>query len=239
MPHAVARLRTERLTRTFRPFLARGSATVRCPGCRLGFAYCLCALRPTVPTRAGVCLVMHDIEPLKPSNTGWLVADVVPDTEAFFWSRTAADPRLLAVLDDPKWQPYVVFPEDRAAPERVVREVAPADGRRPLFVVLDATWSTANKMFRRAPYLDRLPVLTLAPEHVSRYRLRCTGRDAQLCTAEVVSMCLDLAGDAPAARALDAWLDVFISHTIDSRAGRPPDLATEAHARLAALPRTV
>jgi DTW domain-containing protein YfiP len=34
-------------------------------------------------THAGVCLIMDDIERLKPSNTGWLVADVVANTFAF------------------------------------------------------------------------------------------------------------------------------------------------------------
>ena len=58
-----------------------------------------------MPTRAGVCLIMGDIEPLKPSNTGWLVADVVADTAAFGWSRTAVDPALLALLADRSGSP--------------------------------------------------------------------------------------------------------------------------------------
>ena len=69
--HAVARLRSERLARSAKPFLARGGPKgERCAGCRLVPSHCLCALRPQVPTRAGMCLLMADIEPLKPSNTG-------------------------------------------------------------------------------------------------------------------------------------------------------------------------
>jgi len=89
MPHAVSRLRTARLARSVKPFLARGgSRLAHCPGCRLIPSHCLCDLRPAITTRAGVCLIMCDIEPLKPSNTGWLIADVVPDTWAFGWART-------------------------------------------------------------------------------------------------------------------------------------------------------
>ena len=120
-----------------------------------------------MPTRAGVCLLMAEFEPLKPSNTGWLVADVVPDTLAFAWSRTAVDPALLALLADPRWQPLVVFPGEFAAPERVVTELPPATGgqaRRPLFILLDGTWAEARKAFRKSPYLDRFPVLSLQPE---------------------------------------------------------------------------
>ena len=94
MTHAVARLRAARLALRTKPFIARGSRAERCTGCRVIASHCLCALRPVLPTHAGVCLIMADIEPLKPSNTGWLIADVVPDTAAFGWTRTAVDPGL-------------------------------------------------------------------------------------------------------------------------------------------------
>lgn len=110
MSHAVARLRAERLARSNKPFIARGSRAVRCPDCRVIASHCLCAFKPKVTADAGMCLVMHDTEPLKPTNTGWLIADLVEDTSAFGWLRTDVDPRLLALLDDPKWQPYIVFP---------------------------------------------------------------------------------------------------------------------------------
>ena len=98
-PHAVSRLRTARLARSSKPFLARGGPRgERCAGCRLVPSHCLCALCASVPTRAGICLIMADIEPLKPSNTGWLIADVVTDTFAFGWARTEVDPALLTLL---------------------------------------------------------------------------------------------------------------------------------------------
>lgn len=70
MSHAVSRLRQERLARSLKPFVARGSRMPRCEGCRLLPSYCMCAWRPRVEARAGMCLVMHDIEALKPTNTG-------------------------------------------------------------------------------------------------------------------------------------------------------------------------
>ena len=237
-PHAVSRLRAERLARSAKPFLARGGPKgERCAGCRLVPSHCICALRPQVPTRAGVCLLMADIEPLKPSNTGWLIADVVADTYAFGWARTEVQPGLLALLADPQWQPYVVFPGEFVAPERVVTQVAPADasdGKRPLFILLDATWPEARKMFRKSPYLDRFPVLSLAPEQISRYQLRRSRRDDHFCTSEVASLCLELAGEAQAAQVLDAYLDVFTHHYLQSKHQLPPDLGGAAHAQFRA-----
>ena len=236
-PHAVARLRTARLARSAKPFLARGGPRgERCPGCRLVPSHCVCSLHPVVPTRAGVCLLMADIEPLKPSNTGWLIADVVPDTFAFGWARTEVDPALLALLADPQWQPVVVFPGEFVAPERVVIEVAAAGasaGKRPLFILLDATWPEARKMFRKSPYLDRFPVLSLQPEQISRYQLRRSRRDDHFCTAEVAGLCLDLAGEPQAAQVLQTYLDVFTHHYLQAKHQLPPDWQGEAHQRLA------
>ena len=243
-PHAVSRLRSARIARSTKPFLARGgSRLAHCDGCRLILSHCLCALRPPVPTGAGVCLLMCDTEPLKPSNTGWLIADVVADTTAFGWARTEVDPALLALLADPQWQPYVVFPGEFVAPGRLVTQVLPdfalplldaptASTKRPLFVLLDATWPEARKMFRKSPYLDHLPVLSLQPEQVSRYQLRRSRRTDHFCTAEVAALCLALAGDTLAADTLEAYLDVFSTHYLLAKQQLPVNWQGPAHLRL-------
>lgn len=238
-PHAVSRLRTARLARSSKPFLARGgSRAERCAGCRLVISHCLCALRPAIPVWAGMCLIMADIEALKPSNTGWLVADVVPDTFAFGWLRTEVDAALLALLTDPQWQPYLVFPGALGATGRIVTDVQTSGvnhTKRPLFVLLDATWPEARKMFRKSPYLDKLPVLSLQGEQISNYKLRRSQREAQFCTSEVAAMCLALAGEQLAAQTLEAYLDVFTHHYLRAKQQLPVDGRGAAHQRLSAL----
>ena len=237
VPHAVSRLRTARLARSAKPFLARGgNKGARCPGCRLVPSHCICALRASWPTHAGMCLLMADIEPLKPSNTGWLIADVVQDTFAFGWARTEVDPALLALLADPQWQPVVVFPGEFVEPERVTETAqTPAAGKRPLFILLDATWPEARKMFRKSPYLNALPVLSLNPEQVSNYKLRRSRRGDHFCTSEVAALCLHLAGEAPAAHAMQAWLEVYTHHYLQAKHQLPPDLEGPAHSQLRGL----
>ena len=234
MMHAVARLREVRLARSRKPFVARGSNVPRCPHCRVPLSHCLCAMRPDVPTRAGMCLIMADIEPLKPSNTGWLIADVVKDSFAFGWARTEVDPALLELLADPQWDPYLVFPAEFSEPQRVVTEVQQRAGKRPLFVLLDATWPEACKMFRKSPYLNHLPVLSLHSERLSRYHLRRSKRDDHYCTSEVASLCLDLAAEAHAAQVLDAYLDVFTHHYLHAKRCVAPNLQSAVHQRLQA-----
>ena len=247
IPHAVSRQRTERLARSSKPFLARGGPRgERCAGCRLLPSHCLCALRPAVPTRAGVCLLMGDVEALKPSNTGWLIADVVADTFAFGWARTEVDPALLTLLADPQWQPYVVFPGEFVAAARVVTQLIEGNnsarggeyaafGKRPLFILLDATWPEARKMFRKSPYLDNFPVLSLQSEQISRYKLRRSRRDDHFCTSEVAALCLELAGETAAAQALEAYLDVFTHHYLRAKSQLPPQWDGAEHTQLKAL----
>jgi DTW domain-containing protein YfiP len=204
---------------------------------------------------------MADIEPLKPTNTGWLIADVVSDTFAFGWARTETDPALLALLSDPQWQPYLVFPGEYVAAERVVHEVqeqvkgqeqeqetsqaqqapgavgslCPGSVKRPLFVLLDATWGEARKMFRKSPYLDHLPVLSLQPDHISQYKLRRSRRDDHFCTSEVASLCLSLAGEDHAAQTLETYLEVFTHHYLQAKNQLPVAWDDAAHQRLVAL----
>lgn len=215
---------------------------------------------------------MHDIEPLKPSNTGWLIADVVRDTFAFGWARTEVSPDLLALLADPQWLPMVVFPGEFVDAQRVVREVprglrhAAGDAthdfageasdsrfitchaehrlseplalhfeKRPLFILLDGTWPEASKMFRKSPYLALLPVLSLEPEHISRYKLRRSNREDHFCTAEVAALCLSLSCEAHAAQTLEAYLDVFTHHYLQAKHQLPFNADHEAHLRLQAL----
>jgi DTW domain-containing protein YfiP len=183
-----------------------------------------------------------------------LVADVVAETFAFGWSRTATDAALPALLNDPQWQPYVVFPKEYAALDRVVHTVeatiqatVEAPGRfpggidrRPLFILLDATWSQARKMFRKSPYLDALPVLDLqadpvSPYQATPYRLRRSRRDDHFCTSQVAAQCLALAGEHLAAQTLDAYLEVFSHHYLQARRQLPVAWDSAAHRRLREL----
>ena len=184
---------------------------------------------------------MADIEALKPSNTGWLVADVVRDTFAFGWTRTEVDPALIALLADPQWQSYLVFPGEALAEGRLIMQTLLAEpaktdgGKRPLFILLDGTGPEARKMFRKSPYLDHLPVLSLQGDQLSSYRLRNSGRGDHFCTSEVAALCMDLADEPHAAQTLAAYLDVFSNHYLQAKNQQPVDLDDAAHQLLRSL----
>ena len=230
--NSVACLRDEREEESTKPYLARGSRAPRCHSCRVIESHCLCRWRPKVQAQSGVCLVMTKKEVFKPSNTGWLIADVIQDNHAFVWSRTEVDEKLIALLNDPQWQPYLVFPGEYVAAERVTDTVSINENKRPLFVLIDATWTEARKIFRKSAYFDSIPILSLIPEQLSRYKLRRSTRSEHLCTAEVAALCFDLAGDTEAASALSCYFDVFSQHYLGAKNQLPLDLQSDAHQEL-------
>jgi DTW domain-containing protein YfiP len=226
--HAVHQLHQYRKSISTTTYKARGQRVIRCPLCQLAQQFCICDIAPKqeeIKTTAGFLLLMYDTEVLKPSNTGKLIADLVPDTFAFLWSRTQENPELLTVLRDEKWFPMVVFPQEYADEGRKVftNQVTCPDGKRPLFIMLDGSWREAKKMFRKSPYLDQFPMVSFdASTHLnednspltpvgqdSRYTVRKTELEHQFSTAEVAARVLEMHGERKNAQLLDLWFDVF------------------------------
>ncbi len=215
--NAVHQLYLHRKSISTTVYNSRGWKVKRCEKCRIGLSHCICELTPKVKSNAGFLLLMYDTEILKPSNTGKLIADVVPDTYAFLWSRTEENKKLLSLLDDDQWQPFVVFPEQYADDGReVINDTVKVNtGKRPLFIMLDGSWREAKKMFRKSPYLNKFPVVSFNPdmtennELISRYQIRQAVVSNQFATAEVAARVLDMFGEQTNANLLDLWFDVF------------------------------
>ncbi len=203
-----------------KPFIARGSRIERCPRCLLGQRACICEYKIAGQAEACFVLLMHHNERFKPTNTGRLIADCFSDTKIFEWSRTEPAPEFLQLLQDVRYQPYLVFPEGDDYQHRMVTY----DGsqKRPLFILLDGTWRQARRMFRHSSYLQGLPVITL-PElpSSSRYHLRKAVEPGQLCTAEVAAELLAMIGDGVGAEVLMAYFEVFNEHYRAARLSRP------------------
>ncbi|CEP37643.1 MULTISPECIES: tRNA-uridine aminocarboxypropyltransferase [unclassified Halomonas] len=222
-----------------REFKARGSFVTRCDHCQLPVLNCLCPYQVKAESHAQVWLLTHPIEHYKPTNTGRLIRDVITTTQVFTWYRVAPDAQLAALLTDPRYAPFVIFPDDQPDyADRVVGidtvHAAKAQARIPVFIILDGTWRQARRMFRKSAYLDDLPVLPLKSERETRYRLRKPASKAHLCTAEVAIELLRQGGDTVAADVLDDYFEVFNDSYAASRLHHKIDPPTAAMRRLAA-----
>src|SRR5450830_1575252 len=105
-------------------------------------------------------------------------------------------------------------------------------GRRARVGLLDSTLFAARILVKKSPNLLPFPVLSLAPEQLSLYRLRRSKRDDHLCTAEVAAVCLGMAGETLAAQTLDAYLDVFSDHYLRAKQQIKVSWDDELHQRL-------
>ncbi|MGP9796436.1 tRNA-uridine aminocarboxypropyltransferase [Halomonas sp. 86] len=222
-----------------REFKARGSFVIRCEGCNLPALNCLCPYQVKADSHAQVWLLTHPLEHYKPTNTGRLIGDVLAQTQVFTWYRTVPDAQLTELLADPRYVPFVIFPDDQ--PDYADRVVgmdavhsAKQASRIPVFIILDGTWRQARRMFRKSAYLDALPVLPLHTERETRYRLRKPASKAHLCTAEVAIELLRQGGDNNAAAVLDDYFDVFNDSYAASRFYKKIAEPTEAMTRLLA-----
>jgi DTW domain-containing protein YfiP len=228
---------TEHLRPPRREFKARGSFVTRCENCQLPVLNCLCPYKVAAESVAQVWLLTHPLEHYKPTNTGRLIGDVLSETRSFTWYRMAPDAQLAALLKDPRYAPFVIFPDDQ--PDYADRVVgmeavhgAKHQARIPVFIILDGTWRQARRMFRRSAYLKNLPVLPLSTERETRYRLRKQASKAHLCTAEVAIELLRQGGDTVAADVLDDYFEVFNDSYAASRRHHKIDPPTAAMRRL-------
>ena len=153
--HAMHELYLHRKSLSTTEFRARGWKVIRCEICRLAQQNCICDLRTQANSQCSFLLIMSDNEVLKPSNTGRLIADIIPDTHAFIWHRTEPNQALLDVLNDEKYQPFLIFPSEYAHQDQVVHTEKPmvmATDKTPLFILIDSTWRQAKRIFRKSDY---------------------------------------------------------------------------------------
>lgn len=225
---AFQKLYTNRLSQSTRPFLARGGNTNRCVKCMLLPRLCLCKLNKLMTSNCAFLLLMYDDEILKPSNTGRLISHVIDNTFAYIWSRTEPNKEMLTLLNNPSYQPVIIFPDEYAHQDQTLlvqsRELK---GKSPLFILFDGSWAQAKKMFRKSPYLNNFPLLSFSPETISRYLVRKATKTNQLATAEVAARALDFMGETHSATTLDLVFETFTeNYLLGKEKKQLPDTAT-------------
>ncbi|MGB0894090.1 MAG: tRNA-uridine aminocarboxypropyltransferase [Parashewanella sp.] len=217
LKHCIHELYEYRKSLSTTSFNARGKNISRCNSCLQARTWCLCEHRRQLVSNASFVLLMYDDEVLKPSNSGRLIADLIPDTHAFLWSRVEVDPKVIALINHDDYQPIVIFPDSYNFNNRpsfstvqAVDAIAnKATNKKPLFILLDGCWREAAKMFRKSPYLNELPLLSFSPDFLANYAIRKGQREFQLGTAEVAALALESFGEHANAKALIAWTEVF------------------------------
>ncbi|MES2822842.1 MAG: DTW domain-containing protein [Pseudomonadota bacterium] len=227
-------VRAQCLAESTTPFLARGKSVTRCDSCQMASFACLCAWRPRLQSRCEFILLMHRIEVFKPTNTGRLIADVLPEqTHVFCWSRTEPAKELLALLRDKNRQCFIVFPADpnMIAEGKVNRKIVneiPGNKKIPTFILLDGTWKQSGRMFHLSRWLDDVACISLSDvllgDYVKSYTVRKSHQDSYLSTAEAAALCLELIDEQKNSAVLLNYFQLFNLHYLATRACCPPEI---------------
>jgi DTW domain-containing protein len=178
---------------------------------------CVCALIPRVVTRTRLVLVIHRIEARKPSNTGRLAAECLPNSEV--WVRGHAEAPSAPLDVDAASDAVFLFPHEGA---RSLVEFA--GSRRPItLIVPDGTWRQASKVRQRVPGLRDIPCVSLPPDAPSIYRLRAEAHDHGLATIEAIARAMGILEGVHVRRALEHVFRAMVERTLWARG----EIATE------------
>ena len=197
-----------------------------CSDCCLPQRGCICSLVPKIDSSSQFWLLTHDMEHDKPSNTGKLISLMWPETRIINWSRVSPDQELLALLEDQSEQVVLVFPEQYASEaqqqtqQQTMAQYSATEYQQTHFIILDATWQQARKIYRQSVYLQHLPLLSLSPESPSIYTLRRNRHSQHLCTAEVAALVLTEWNELDQALLLESLVQVYCDQYLWSRKGQ-------------------
>jgi len=225
-------LREKCLAKSSREFKARGKSVRRCSNCQLADYACICDYRPQLQSRSEFILLMHRNEVFKPTNTGRLIADVLPqNTHVACWSRTEPEPQLLALLKDERRRCFIVFPE--GDDNHCATSGLPQDDKINTFILLDGTWKQGRRMLTLSRWLDGIAVLAFPETLMRGYAVRKSEHRYQLSTAEAGGLCLQLTGETTQANRLFDYFTLFNQHYVATRMSTPP-VVSDLHHRLKA-----
>ncbi|MBL4685656.1 MAG: DTW domain-containing protein [Nannocystaceae bacterium] len=153
-------------------------------------------------------LLTHSTERAKLSNTGRLVQEILgPRAVTIVWQRTTPDPQLLRQIAASSVA--LCWP---SVDEQEPKPAAVGD-----FVLIDATWQQARKIYNRSAYLHELPRVGLSVPGGSRYTLRRNQVEGGLCTLEAAATLMAMQGETREALALQERFERLVLEGPPSR----------------------
>lgn len=191
----------------------RKNAALRCARCRMHGSLCVCALIPRIETRTRVVLVIHRFEDRKPTNTGRLATECLPNSAVLVRGHEGAPSA--PFVRPAGTTALLLFPHEDARP---LAEYA-GTGQDITLVVPDGNWRQAWKVRKRVPGLGDLPCVSLPPGPSSLYRLRSEPREAGVSTIEAIARALGILEGPEAQRALEHVFLAMVERTLWARGG--------------------
>lgn len=192
-----------------------------CGRCRRPLRVCVCAHLPALAPQARVVIVQHPREHGVAIGTARMAARCLAGSALVVGTHVETHPAVAQALSDRERQAVLLWP----GPEAKDLGRDPPTGPITL-VVVDGTWSLAQKLIRLNPALAALPRYGLAPAAPSEYRIRREPRAECLSTIEAIAGALgvlerDPEGYQAMLRPFRAMVDAQLAHMAEG--GHPRD----------------
>ena len=191
-----------------------------CWTCHRPAAACFCELTLPFVSFADFALIVHPYEARSTVGTAWILRRSISNLK---WIRSKGidldiDPSFLGLLNTPNTVPLLLFPGPQAlnvnqASTQAWRVLVP-NSQRPLFFVIDGTWTQAHAMLRKSRVLRSLPRVSFETSQPSEYGFKTQPHPACLSSVEGVHRVIEVLalrdwGTLPALREHDRMIEIF------------------------------
>lgn len=167
-----------------------------CYTCRKPQVSCYCKELHPVSSRPRIVILMHPLEARHPVGTGRLAHRCLQNSKLWVGTRFDERSELASLIRDPGVNPLLLFPGAESlsldALDDGKRSELLDPAREPVVIVLDATWSIANKMLRQSPVLQGIPRVSFGPGPRSGFLVRRQPRPECLSSLEAIHRVLCL-----------------------------------------------
>lgn len=134
---------------------------------------CLCGSIKPFATRTRFVILMHTKEAKKQkTGTARLAKLCLKNAELLIGTDFTRDERVNALLRDPSYSPFVLFPGPEAVNFKTPGGGLLPEGKTLLVFVVDGTWECARRLLNRSRNVRALPRLSFFRGYISRFAIK-------------------------------------------------------------------
>ena len=151
----------------------RAAHREQCYACRRAKVNCLCGSIKPFATRMRIVILMHYEEArAQKTGTARLAKLCLTNAELLIGTDFTRDERVNALLQDPAYAPFVLYPGTDAVNFKTSGRGLFPEGKTPLVFVVDGTWRSAGQLLKHSQNIRALPRLSFSGGYVSRFAIK-------------------------------------------------------------------
>ncbi|OGR42660.1 MAG: hypothetical protein A2X35_01540 [Elusimicrobia bacterium GWA2_61_42] len=159
-----------------------------CYACYRAKKNCLCDSLKPFATKMRFVILMHAKEAKRQkTGTARLAKLCLTNAELLIGIDFTRDERVNALIQDPSYIPFVLYPGPKAVNFRTAGSgLLKQEGKTPLVFVIDGTWACAKRLLNQSQNLHALPRLSFSSSYVSRFTIKKQPKEHCISTIEAI-----------------------------------------------------